>query len=89
MRRNHKLGVGLASAALFGFIIYSTFQQTAVSVEACVSFKGREHCATASGKTQEEAVATAHQIGCSLITNGRDENMVCLSSAPTSVRLLK
>ncbi len=86
MNRRAKAIVALAAVALFGFILYSTVQQSAQTWEVCVNFKGREHCASASGATREEAVAAAHQIGCSLITSGRDENMACLDGYPASVR---
>jgi hypothetical protein len=89
MNQRAKTGVALAAVALFGFIVYSTFQQSAETWEVCVNYKGRGHCASASGRTREEAVAAAHQIGCSLITSGRDENMACLDLPPVSVKVSK
>ena len=89
MSRQVKVGVGLAAVLLFGVIVYSTLQQSAHKVEVCVDFKGRTHCATAAGESREAAVASGHQIGCSLVTSGRDENMVCLSQAPASVKDLR
>jgi hypothetical protein len=84
-----QVGIGVVGVGLLGLIIYSTMQQAAIKVEVCVSFKGRAHCATAAGRTRDEAVATGQQIGCSLVTSGRDENMACLALAPASVRHLK
>lgn len=89
MSKQIKVGVGVAVAVLLGVIVYSTMQQAAYKVEVCVNYKGREHCATAAGSTREAAVGAGQQIGCSLITNGRDENMACLASAPTSVKEVK
>lgn len=89
MNRRWKMIVALAAAALFGFIIYSTVQQSDHTYEVCVNFKSRQHCATAAGRTPEEAIASGHQIGCSLVTNGRDENMACLAQSPASTRVVK
>lgn len=89
MNKQTKAGVGIAAAALFGLILYSTLQQSAYKVEVCVNFKGRPHCATAAGESRDAAISTAQQIGCSLVTSGRDENMACLASAPASVRDIK
>jgi hypothetical protein len=44
------------------------------------------HCATASGATSAEAIRSAQDIDCEMLANGRDENMVCLDSPPSSVR---
>ena len=81
-----KFIVGFMVVALLGYIIYSTFQQTGNEYEVCVAYKGRSHCATAAGQTSKEAISSAQQIGCSLITNGRDENMACLATPLASVR---
>lgn len=86
MSKRMKLGVGLMALALFGYIIFSTFQQTANEYEVCVTYKGRSHCATAAGQTPKEAISSAQQIGCSLITSGRDENMACLAAPLANVR---
>jgi hypothetical protein len=89
MNRRWKIIVGIAGLALFGFIVYSTVQQASHEYEVCVNYKGRSHCATAAGRTPEEAIASGQQIGCSLITNGRDENMACLAQPPASTRQVK
>ncbi len=89
MKKEQKVMVGLAAAGLLGFIVYSTVQQSAQKYEVCVSYQGRSHCAAAAGRTQEEAIAAGQQIGCALITNGRDENMACLGNKPTSVKKLQ
>jgi hypothetical protein len=61
-------------------------QQTRYRYEVCVTFQGQNHCATAQGETRDEAVRSAQEIDCTMLTNGRDENMVCLAATPTSVR---
>jgi hypothetical protein len=54
-----------------------------------MSFKGETHCAIASGSSYDQAVRSAQEIDCQLLSNGRDENMVCLANPPASVRTVK
>jgi len=79
----------LVVAVLLGVLVYSSYQQTRERYEVCVTFKGATHCATASGSNYDQAVRSAMEIDCELLTNGRDENMVCLASQPKSVRVVK
>lgn len=74
---------------LIGILAYSSFQQTHKRYEVCVNFKGASHCATATGATPTEAIRSAQEIDCQLLTSGRDENMVCLDSPAGSVREIK
>jgi hypothetical protein len=74
---------------LVGVLLYSTLQQTHRQFEVCMSFKGGSHCATASGATEAEAIRSAHDIDCELLSNGRDEIMACGDQAPSSVREVK
>jgi hypothetical protein len=75
--------------ALVCLLIYFSIQQTRIQYEVCMTFKGGTHCATATGATSAEAIRSAQEIDCELLSNGRDENMVCLDSPPTNVRELK
>jgi hypothetical protein len=79
----------VGAIVLFGVLIYSSQQQTKNQYEVCVTFKGAMHCATASGATSAEAIRSAQDIDCEMLSNGRDENMVCLDSPPSSVRPVK
>jgi len=88
MKKRLRWVVGLATGALLAVIVYSTFQQNQYRYEVCVTFHSRSHCATAAGRTPEEAIQSAKTIGCSLLTSGRDANMVCLDAQPTTVRPL-
>jgi hypothetical protein len=81
--------IGLGAVALIGVLAYSTLQQTRERYEVCVAFKGATHCATATGASYDQAVRGAQEIDCQLLSNGRDENMVCLASSPTSIRTVK
>lgn len=79
----------VGAIVLFGVLIYSSQQQTKNQYEVCVTFKGAMHCATASGASAAEAIRSAQDIDCEMLSNGRDENMVCLDSTPSSVRPVK
>jgi hypothetical protein len=81
--------VVLGGIAFFGVLLYSTLQQTQKEYEVCVDFKDRSHCSTARGSTSEEAIRSARDIDCGLITNGRDELMACNDVQPASVRQVK
>ncbi|MGH9714295.1 MAG: hypothetical protein ACRD5M_13440 [Candidatus Acidiferrales bacterium] len=79
----------LGGIALIGTLLYSSLQQTHLRYEVCVSFKGGMHCASATGATSTEAIRAAQDIDCQFLANGRDENMVCTDSPPSSVQQLK
>ena len=79
----------VGAIVLLGVLLYSSRQQTQNKYEVCVTFKGAMHCATASGGTSAEAIRSAQDIDCEMLSNGRDENMVCLDSPPSSVRPVK
>lgn len=81
--------IAIGAVALVGVLVYSTLQQTREQYEVCVVFKGATHCATAAGSNYDQAVRSAQEIDCQLLSNGRDENMVCLASPPASIRPVK
>ena len=79
----------VGAIVLLVVLVYSSHQQTQNEYEVCVTFKGALHCATASGATSADAIRSAQDIDCEMLSNGRDENMVCLDSPPSSVRQVK
>jgi hypothetical protein len=79
----------LGGIVLLGVLVYSSFQQTREQYEVCMNFKGASHCATAAGSNYNQAVRSAQEIDCELLSNGRDENMVCLDNPPASIRPVK
>jgi hypothetical protein len=87
---NHvKWIVAAGAILLFGVLVHSTFDATRIKYEVCMAFKGATHCSTAAGASAEDAIRSAQGIDCQLLTNGRDELMVCMDTAPTVVRELK
>jgi hypothetical protein len=87
-RINMKWYIAIAGAIFIALLIYSSFQQSVVTYEVCMDFHGRSHCAQASGAKASEAIRSAQEIDCQLIANGRDENVVCLDTQPSSVRVV-
>jgi hypothetical protein len=82
----------VAIVAAIGFIIllvYLSRQQNQSEYEVCVTFKGATHCSTAAAATATEAMRSAQGIDCAMLTNGRDENMVCLDTPPASAHQVK
>ena len=81
--------VGILAVVLFGGIVYLTMLQGQHRYEVCMTFNGQRHCATADGRTPDEAIQAARSICCTMLTSGREENMACLQNEPTSVRKLQ
>ena len=81
--------VAIGGIVLIGILIHSSYEQTHIKYEVCMTFKGASHCSTATGATAEEAIRSAQGIDCELITNGRDELIACTDMSPTSVREVK
>jgi hypothetical protein len=87
-RVNMKWYIVIVGAIFVALLVYSSFHQNVYHVEACVDFHGRAHCAQASGQTRADALRSAQEIDCQLVSNGRDENAACLDQQPSSVRTL-
>ena len=80
--------ISIGSVVFLLVLIFLSMRQTQQKLEVCMAFKGGSHCATAAGSTYDEAVRSAEDIDCQFLANGRDETMVCLAGAPTSVRTI-
>ena len=83
-----KIVLALVAVVFVGVLIYTSVQQDRFQYQVCVSHRGMNHCAAASGKTPEDAIRAAQEIDCTELASGRDDNMVCLATQPSSVRLL-
>lgn len=81
--------IATAAAIFLAVIVTSTIHQTHLKYEVCVNFRGGSHCATAEGATSEEAIRSARDIDCQLLSNGRNENVICLDTEPSSVREIR
>jgi len=80
--------IAIAALIFIVILIYSSVKQNEQTYEVCVDFKGSSHCASAAGATSDEALRSAQQIDCELLSHSREENMVCLDRAPASIKKL-
>ncbi len=71
------LAVGFA-----GLLLYSTLEAQQVECTACVTFNGRENCATASAKDQTEALRSSVNTACGILAQGMDESIRCAGMPP-------
>jgi hypothetical protein len=81
--------IALGALVLFSILIHSTLQATNAQYEVCMDFRDRSHCAAAAGATSSVAIRSAEEIDCQMLSNGRDETMVCLDTQPSSIREVK
>jgi hypothetical protein len=89
--KNKRIGILIALAAL-GFIAalaYNTMSYSAVKVEVCMEFQGRQDCRAASGATEQLALRAATDLACALIASGMTDSIACSNTPPKSVKWLK
>ena len=85
MLKTTKLLVALGFSALIIYMVYSSFGFAKVNCEVCMELNGRKDCRTAWAASREEAIRTARDTACSLIANGRTENIRCGGTKPARV----
>ena len=84
MARATIIGVLLAVATLV-LIVYSAVTSYSVLCEVCVTFNGRTSCREAYGNTREEAIRTATDNACALISGGMTDGIRCSNTPPDEV----
>ena len=72
-------------AATVGLLILAMLQQTKVSCEVCISFRGRTQCRNALGSTRDEAIRTATDNACAYLASGMADSIECSSTPPLEV----
>jgi hypothetical protein len=72
--------------AFAGILLYSTLSAQQVECSACVTFNGATNCASASARTEEEALRSAVNTACGTITAGMDETIRCANLPPERPR---
>jgi hypothetical protein len=68
-----------------GVLIYSTLGLGQYSCTVCVTYGGRQNCATSSAPTEEEATRTATDVACAPISSGMTESIQCSNTPPDSI----
>lgn len=73
-------------AVVVAMVIFLSMGGAKVKVEVCMQYEGRTNCATASSKTREDAIRTATNSACALISGGVGGTFACEHGRPTSIR---
>lgn len=72
--------VGLA-----GLLIYELGTKTGIECKVCMTFEGRQQCATARADDAQQAQSEAQNSACSLLTSGVSQAMKCPRMRPDEV----
>lgn len=75
----------LFGLAVLGVLVYSTMQLGQVSCEVCMTYNGMDRCATAAAPTRQEAVRSATDTACAVLSSGMTESIQCGNTPPKSV----
>ena len=81
MKRSTVITILLA-VAFAGLLLYSTLEAQQVECHACVTFNGRENCATASARDENEALRSVVNTACGTLSQGMDESIRCAGMPP-------
>jgi len=85
MFRHLKVFFVLGAVVFVVYLIYSSSQQGKFKYKVCIDFHGQNRCAIAAGQTPNDAIRSAQGINCSALASGRDEQMACEDTTPSSV----
>jgi len=85
MKRSTLLTIA-AALAFAALLLYSTLSVQKAECEVCVSFNGRDNCATARGTDELEATRSAQTTACGPIAAGMSETINCGNVQPTRRR---
>jgi hypothetical protein len=89
VKKAHWIVIGiLLFAAFLGIMTMLMMGHRQNRVEVCMTFRGNTNCSTASGQTREDALRTATQAACTLISGGVTDSQACERSQPVSVKWL-
>ena len=77
--------IGLGLALFLGYIIYSLTAVAQVSCEVCVTYKGRTECRAGAGANEEEALRTATDVACAVMSSGMTEGIACSNAERSRV----
>jgi len=67
---------------ILGVIIFQTMGLRQYECEVCMELDGRSKCMTVKGESEQQAMSTAKDNACALISNGRDELIRCTQQQP-------
>jgi hypothetical protein len=85
MKKSMKWTVGVCTLLALGtlaLIVSAAIQGFGILCEVCVTFEGRTQCREAYGHTEEEAIRTATDNACGLLTSGMTNTIRCGKTPP-------
>jgi hypothetical protein len=78
----NRIAAVVVLAPVIGFVVYSSFQVSTVECEVCMQFDGRSTCRSASAARRDEALRSATDNACALLTSGMTNSIRCQQSEP-------
>ena len=69
-------------APIVTFVVYSSFQVSAVECRVCMRFEGQETCRAVSAAKRDEALRGATDNACALLTSGMTNTIRCQQTDP-------
>ncbi|HEV8264840.1 MAG TPA: hypothetical protein VGQ06_07800 [Gemmatimonadales bacterium] len=75
-----------AIAAVIALFFYMTTARATEECTVCMEFHGRSNCATALGRSPQEATETAHTTACGPLASGMNETIACGNTPPLNVQ---
>jgi hypothetical protein len=78
----HTVAAILVLAPVVAFVLYSSFRVAAIECEVCMRYDGRELCRSASAARREEALRSAADNACALLTSGMTNTIRCQQTEP-------
>jgi len=67
---------------IVAFVVYSSLRVGVVECTVCMRYDGREMCRAASAARREEALRSASDNACALLTSGMTNTMRCQQAEP-------
>jgi hypothetical protein len=68
------------------FVVYSSFRVSEIECEVCMRFEGGEVCRSASAALRDEALRSAIDNACALLTSGMTNTIRCQQGEPAKAR---
>ena len=72
----------LGVLAFVGAIAWAMTQQGGAQCEVCVTYRGGTDCRTARAPTEEEALATAQNTACGVLSGSMTRELECMRTLP-------
>ncbi|MGH7529225.1 MAG: hypothetical protein ACREMN_02490 [Gemmatimonadales bacterium] len=85
MKRSTLLTIA-AVAGILALFFYLTTARAGQQCTVCMEFQGGTNCATAAGRTADEAAETAQTTACGPLARGMNESIACGNRPPVSVQ---